>query len=136
MTTTWATAEGSPFAADQLAVPAEDGLRPDQEGCPGRSRQPAAERGQEQAITGLPPWTSDLALKNAKLMTEQEYLRLELGRRPVAYVERIEEQAEEAVEEGQEHDPASSQARARRPTGYRSDFAAPHTTTVSARALS
>jgi hypothetical protein len=50
-----------------------------------------------------------MALEYAKLMTEQEYLRLEPGLGVATDEEDIEEQAEEAVEEGQEHDPASSQ---------------------------
>jgi hypothetical protein len=44
-------------------------------------------------------------------MAEKKYLRLQVGRGVAADKEDIEEQAEEAVDRGQEHDPASSQAR-------------------------
>jgi hypothetical protein len=52
-----------------------------------------------------------LALEDANLMAEKENLGLEARLRAAADEEEIEEQAEEAVEEGQEHDAASSQAR-------------------------
>jgi hypothetical protein len=108
---TRATPKCSPLSTDQLTVPAEDGLRADQEGRPGWSRQPAAERCQEQTISGLPARTLGLALEDANLMAEKENLGLEARLRAAADEEEIEEQAEEAVEEGQEHDAASSQAR-------------------------
>jgi hypothetical protein len=73
------------------------------------SRRLSAAR--EQPITGLPSWTPDLALEDANLMAEKKYLRLQVGRGVAADKEDIEEQAEEAVDRGQEHDPASSQAR-------------------------
>jgi hypothetical protein len=50
-----------------------------------------------------------LALEDAKLVPEEEYLGSEVGIRAAAVEEEIEEQAEEAVEESQEHDRASSQ---------------------------
>ena len=125
-TATRATPKGSPLSADQLTVPAEDGFRADQEGCPGWSRQPAAERRKEQAISGLPAWTARLPLKDAKLMAEKQYLSLEAGLGTAAGKEEIEEQAEEAVEEGKEHDPASSQGRPLAQVSRRSEF--PHPT--------
>ncbi len=41
-------------------------------------------------------------------MAEKKYLRLQAGLGVAADEEDIEEQAEEAVDKGQEHDPASS----------------------------
>jgi hypothetical protein len=55
-------------------VPMQDGLPADQEGGPDWSRQPAAERGQQQAIARLPAWAAGLTLEDAKLMAEKEYL--------------------------------------------------------------
>jgi hypothetical protein len=62
-----------------FTVPTKDGLRADQEGGPGRSRHPAAERGQQQGIARLPAPAAGLALEDAKLMAEKQYLRLEAG---------------------------------------------------------
>ena len=70
-----------------------------------------AERGQKQAISGLPARTLGLALEDTKLMAEKEYLGLEARLRAAADEEDIEEQADEVVNEGHEHEPASSQAR-------------------------
>ncbi len=100
-TATRATPKGIPLATDQLTVPTKDGLRADQEGRPGRSRQPAAERGQQQAIARLPARATGLALEDAKLMADKEYLGLEAGLRAAADEEEIEEQAEQTVEQGQ-----------------------------------
>ncbi len=88
-----ATPKGSPLSTDQLPVPAEDGLRADQVGCPGWSRQPVAERCQEQAISGLPARTLGLALEDANLMAEKEYLGLEARLGAAADEKEIEEQA-------------------------------------------
>jgi hypothetical protein len=44
-------------------------------------------------------------------MAEKKYLRLQAGLGVAADKQDIEEQAEKAVDKGQEHDPASSQAR-------------------------
>jgi hypothetical protein len=46
-----------------------------------------------------------------QLLAEKEYLGLEAGLGAAADEEEIEEQAEQAVEQGQEHDLPSSQAR-------------------------
>jgi hypothetical protein len=110
-TTTSATPEGTPLTPNLLTVPTQDGLRANQEGGPGGSRQPAAERGQQQAIAGLAARAAGLALEDAKLMAEKEYLGLEAGLGATADDEDLEEQAEQAAEQGQEHDLASSQAR-------------------------
>ena len=61
----------------QPPVPTEKGLRCDQEGWPGWSRQAAAERRQQQPIAGLPARTPDLAVKNAELTAEEEHLEAE-----------------------------------------------------------
>jgi hypothetical protein len=105
-------------------VAAEDGLRADQEGYPGWSRQPVAERCQKQAISGLPARTLGLALEDTKLMAEKEYLGLACLR-AAADEEDIEEQADEVVNEGHEHEPASSQARPLAQISRRSEFSHP-----------
>ena len=67
-----------------------------------------------------------MALEDAKLMAEKKYLGLEAGLGAAAHDEEIEEQAEQAVEQGQEHDLASSQARPLAQISCRSEF--PHPT--------
>jgi ATP dependent DNA ligase C terminal region len=106
-------------------VPTQDGLRADQEGGPVWSRQPAAERGQQQAIARLPARAAGLALEDAKLMAEKEYLGLEAGLGAAADEEEIEEQTQQALEQGQEHDLASSQARLLAQISCRSEFLHP-----------
>jgi hypothetical protein len=130
-TVTRATPEGIPLATDQLTVPRQDGLRADQEGGPVWSRQPAAERGQQQASARLPARAAGLALEDAKLMAEKEYLGLEVGLGAAADEEEIEEQAEQAVEQGQEHYLASSQARLLAQISCQSEF--PYPTRVWAK---
>jgi hypothetical protein len=66
-----------------------------------------------------------LALEDAKLMAEKEYLGLEAGLGAAADEEEIEEQAEQTVEQGQEHDLASSQARLLAQISCRSEFLHP-----------
>jgi hypothetical protein len=60
-------------------------------------------------------------------MAEKKYLRLQVGLGVAADEEDIEEQAEEAVDKGQEHDPASSQARSLAQIGLpNQSFRTPH----------
>jgi hypothetical protein len=66
-----------------------------------------------------------LALEDANLMAEKENLGLEARLRAAADEEEIEEQADEAVNEGHEHEPASSQARPLAQISCRSKFSHP-----------
>jgi hypothetical protein len=66
-----------------------------------------------------------LALEHTKLMAEKEYLGLEARIRAAADEEDIEEQADEVVNEGHEHEPASSQARPLAQISRRSEFSHP-----------
>ena len=67
-----------------------------------------------------------MALEDAQLMAEKEYLGLEAGLGAAADEEEIEEQAEQTVDQRQEHDLASSQARLLAQISCRSEF--PHPT--------
>ncbi len=60
-------------------------------------------------------------------MAEKKYLRLQAGLGVAADEEDIEEQAEAAVDKGQEHDPASSQARPLAQIGLAIGVFVPHT---------
>ena len=64
-------------------------------------------------------------------MAEKKYLRLQVGLGVAADEEDIEEQAEEALDKGQEHDPASSQARPRAQIGLPIGVFEPHTRTLT-----
>ncbi len=76
--------------------------------------------------SGLPSWTPGLALEDANLIAEKKYLRLQAGLGVAADEEDIEEQAEEAVDKGQEHDAPSSQARPLAQIGLPIGVFAPH----------
>ncbi len=78
-------------------MPLEDSVRADQEGRPGWSREPAAERCQQQAIATVPARTPGLALEDAKLVAEEEHLRLEAGIGAAADQQEIKEEAKKAV---------------------------------------
>ena len=89
-----------PTFAGPTHGPAKDGLRADQERCPGSSRQSAAERCQQQAISELPARMLGLPLEDTKLMAEKEYLGLQAHLRAAADEEAIEEQTDEVVNDG------------------------------------
>src|SRR5579859_897861 len=56
--------EGGPLAANQFAMLSEERLGTGKEGGPGRTREEAAEHGQEEAIGGMPFGTGDLPLQD------------------------------------------------------------------------
>jgi len=92
-------------------MPAKQGLRAGQEGEPGRSGEDAAGCRKEDAIRGLPAWTADLALEDAELMTEREDLDAESGFGVDTNDQDDEEEADDGVGEGAQHDPRASQRR-------------------------
>ena len=102
---TAAAAEGGRAAVDQGAVPAQDGGWLHQE--QGVGGQPTAERGQDQAI-GLPPArSSGGASKDEQLFAEDEEFEIAIGARSTADDYEIDQQAEQGIEESQEHGAAS-----------------------------
>ena len=105
------SAVSRPLAADEVAVPAEQSLRAGQQGEPSRSGKDAADGGEEEAIGGLPVWTTDLALEDTELVTESK----DLGAEPCVGVaaddQDLEEEADGGVGEGAEHDPRASHRR-------------------------
>jgi hypothetical protein len=100
-----------PLAADEIAVPAEESFGARQKGEPERTREDAAEGGEEDAIGGLPARTVDLTLEDMELVTEGEYLGAEPGVRTTAD-EDLEQEADDGVGEGEEHNRGASQGRA------------------------
>lgn len=69
-----AAAELGPLAADQLTVPAQQGLRPDGQARPLRARRAAAQRGEEEAIRRLPVRPRDLPAQDADFVPEGQQL--------------------------------------------------------------
>ena len=65
--------------ADQIAVPAEQGLWLRQQRGQAGSREQPADASEQDAITRLPGRLADLALKGADLMAEGKHPGAELG---------------------------------------------------------
>jgi len=63
-----------PLATDKLAMPAEEGLRADQQSGPGWARQGPAQSGEQETVGWLPARAADLAFKNPELLTEGKHL--------------------------------------------------------------
>jgi hypothetical protein len=101
---------GGPLAADQLAMPPEQELGAGQERSPGWPRQDGAERGQEESVGGLPAGSTGLSLQHAKLVTECQDLGAEPGVRLASEDQDLEQEADDGVEEGIEHDRGASQS--------------------------
>ena len=97
------SAVGSPLAADQLTVPAEQGLGAGQQRLPIRARQGTADRSQNKTVGGLPARSADLPLQHTELVAERQDLSLEPGLGPVADDEDLQQQTDSGVEEGEEH---------------------------------
>jgi hypothetical protein len=75
----WPASAECPLPADQVAVPAQQRLRADQEGPPGRTRQETTEGGEDQPVAVPEAGPTDLSLEDAELMAEGENLDLEGG---------------------------------------------------------
>jgi hypothetical protein len=75
----WPASVECPLPADQAAVPAQQRLRADQEGPPGRTGQETTEGGEDQPVAVPEARSTELALKDAELMAEGENLDLESG---------------------------------------------------------
>ena len=84
-------------------MPAQQPLRADQEGPPGRTRENPAESAEEQAVGRLEAGPMDLAFEDAELVAEGENLDLKCGFRLPAEDKEIEQRADDGVEEAQDH---------------------------------
>ena len=58
-----------PLTTDQLAMPAEEGLRADEQSGPSWARQNPAQGGEQEAVGGPPTRAADLAFEDADLVT-------------------------------------------------------------------
>jgi len=86
---------------DQRPVPAEDGGRLHQEQSPGR--QLAAEGSQDQAIGNPPAGAASAASEDKQLLAEDEEFEIAIGGWAATEDEEVDQQAEESIEEGQQH---------------------------------
>ena len=75
-------------------MPAQQGLRADEEAEPGRAGQAAAETCERQTISRPPAWPLDLALEDAQLVPEDQELKPEAGVRASAIDEGIDGKTE------------------------------------------
>jgi|SRR5215472_1927183 len=98
---------GDPFAPDEFAVPAQQGVGVGQERSPVRPGQDATDRSQVEAIAGLPAWPADLALKYPELVTEGQDLSFKPGLGPAADDQDFQHETSQGVEQGVEHDRGS-----------------------------
>ena len=64
-----------PLTTDQLTMPAEEGLRADEQSGPDWARQNPAQGGEQEAVGGLPASAADLVFENPELLTEGQHLR-------------------------------------------------------------
>lgn len=103
------SAIGGPLAADKFAMPAQQRLGAGQERSPGWPGQDAADRGQEETIRGLPAWPADLPLEHPKLVTQSQDFGAQPGVGPAVDDQDLQEEADDGVEEGVEHDRGASQ---------------------------
>jgi hypothetical protein len=82
-------------------VPAKDGGRLHQE--QGTGRQLAAERSQDQAVRRPPARASSGASEDEQLLAEGEKFEIAIGGGAAAKDEEVDQQAEDGIEEGQQH---------------------------------
>jgi hypothetical protein len=97
-----------PLAPDQLAVPAEQRLRLDDERGPPRSGKPPARRGQEQPVRPLEAGPLYLSTQDFHLVAEHEQFDISVVHRAMSGAQRA---ADEVVDERQQHVTPSSRER-------------------------
>ena len=86
---------------DQRPVPAKDGGRLHQE--QGTGRQLAAEGSQDQAVRRPPARASSGASEDEQLLAEGEKFEIAIGVWAAPKEEKVDQQAKEGIEEGQQH---------------------------------
>ena len=96
-------AEGGPFVADQVAVPAQQGFRADREPPPFATGHSAAQRRQEQAVTRPPLGALHLPAQNPHLLTQREELNGLRPRRRRVDEQEVEQDAEDGVHAREQH---------------------------------
>ena len=84
-------------------MPAQQRLRADQKGPPGRTEEEPAEGAEEQAVRRLEAGPMDLAFEDAELVAKGENLDLKCGFGLPAEDKEIEQRADGGVEEAQDH---------------------------------
>jgi hypothetical protein len=101
---------GRPLVADQLTMPPQQRLGPGQERSRCRLGQDAADCGQYEPIGGLPADSADLSFQNAKLVAERQHLDAKPRGGAAADDQDLQQQADNGVGKGVEHDRGASQS--------------------------
>ncbi len=89
-------------------MPLEQRLRAGQERSPGRPGQSPAECCEEEPVAGTQAGSADLTLEHSKLVAEGENLSAEPGVWPAVDEEDLQQEADDAVGKGEDHDEGGS----------------------------
>src|SRR6266508_1130677 len=92
-----------PTAGDQVAVPAQERVRPHGEARPGRPWQRAAQRRQQRPISSGQLWRCSLPPQNRQLVAEDEDLQLLRATRPSEQPNEREQVPHDEIDEGPDH---------------------------------
>jgi hypothetical protein len=84
-------------------MPAEHRLWLHQQACPAQARDAFAQRRQDHPIARTPVHSLDLPLQNLDLAPQSQGFRLQLGSIAVAGRQRIQQEAQERVDDRAEH---------------------------------
>jgi len=98
-----AAARECPPSPHELAVPAQQGLRRDEQTMAARRREQPAHRGEEGAVTRSQPWALDLAAQDIELMAQHDQLDVLDPRGPAAANQQPQQRDEDQVDEREEH---------------------------------
>jgi hypothetical protein len=92
-----------PPSSDGIAVPAADGLRPDEQGGPSLPRQEATERRDERSVRRLEPRPGHLSTEHSELMSQHHQLDLVRALTTSARDDQLKQPARRPVDQGHHH---------------------------------
>jgi hypothetical protein len=99
----WPYARVCPPPSHELAVPAEQRLRRDEQTMAAPGREQPACRGEEGAVTRSQPWALDLPAQDLKLVAQHDQLDVLDLRGPAAANQQLQHRDEDEIDEGEEH---------------------------------
>jgi len=92
-----------PLPGYEPTVPADEGLRPDQERAPGLPPKNPARRGEERLVGCAVDWALHLPAQDGDLVSQHDVLEFRLSRSALVRPEQSEDAAKKEVEEGPDH---------------------------------
>jgi len=92
-----------PGASDQAAVPAQQGLRLDEEARPAGLREHAADRGEQGPVGGLQPEACDVAVEHGQLVAQHQDLKVLGGITASEQCEQLDGAAQRQIGESGQH---------------------------------